>query len=177
MSSRPRPAGEQTARRAALANRLNAAAIHLLRRIGRDDGADGVTGARLSALSVLVYGGSQTVGGLARLERVALPTMSRIVAALVQGGLVTRTVEGADRRAVRIAATPLGRELMERGRSRRIRRLTEELNSLTEPALRTLERAVTLLESLGVPPSTPGAPTRPRAGVDRGPSGRRKDTT
>src|SRR4051795_7967058 len=81
-----------------IANRLNSAAIHLLRRISRDDGADGVTGARLSALSVLVYGGPHTVGGLARREGVATPTMTRTVDALVRDGLAARAVVERDRR-------------------------------------------------------------------------------
>src|SRR6478736_5611483 len=98
-----------------VANRLNSAAIHLLRRISRDDGADGVTGARLSALSVLVFGGPQTVSTLARREGVATPTMTRIVDALVRDGLVTRTSVEGDRRQVRLTATAAGRRLMERG--------------------------------------------------------------
>ena len=88
MPKRPLPAGLRPDRPVEIANRLNSAAIHLLRRISRDDGADGVTGARLSALSVLVYGGPQTVSVLARREGVATPTMTRIVDALVRDGLV-----------------------------------------------------------------------------------------
>ena len=91
MPKRPLPAGLRPDRPVDIANRLNSAAIHLLRRISRDDGADGVTGARLSALSVLVYGGPQTVSTLARREGVATPTMTRIVDALVRDGIVTRT--------------------------------------------------------------------------------------
>ena len=114
MPKRPLPAGIKPDRPVEIANRLNSAAIHLLRRISRDDGADGVTGARLSALSVLVYGGPQTVGALARREGVATPTMTRIVDALVRDGIVTRTSVEGDRRQVRLTATEDGRRLMER---------------------------------------------------------------
>ncbi len=39
------------------AERLHAAAIHLLRRLRREDVASGLTAPRLSALSVVVFGG------------------------------------------------------------------------------------------------------------------------
>jgi DNA-binding MarR family transcriptional regulator len=131
-----------------LANRLNSAAIHLLRRISRDDGVDGVTGARLSALSVLVYGGPQTVGALARREGVATPTMTRIVDALVRDGLVARHAVEGDRRAVRLEVTVDGRRLMERGRARRIERLASELRDLDPKGRKRLDRALDVLEHL-----------------------------
>jgi len=42
---------------AAVADRLHSAAIHLLRRVRKQDAASGEGPARLSALSVLVFGG------------------------------------------------------------------------------------------------------------------------
>src|SRR5687767_12785809 len=131
-----------------VAARLNSAAIHLLRRISREDGADGLTGARASALSVLVYRGPLTSTELASRERVSTPTISRTVDALVRDRLVTRTVSGRDRRAVTLAPTAAGKRLMERGRWRRIRRLAGELGVLTARELKVLEQAVTLLERL-----------------------------
>jgi DNA-binding MarR family transcriptional regulator len=148
------PANEGAAeRRILVANRLNSAAIHLLRRISRDDGADGVTGARLSALSVLVYGGPQTLGSLARREGVATPTMTRIVDALVRDGLVGRTPVEGDRRQVRLTVTPDGQRLMERGRARRIGRLASDLQTLAPHQLEELERALDVLEHLEQEPS------------------------
>jgi DNA-binding MarR family transcriptional regulator len=148
MPRRPLPDGLQPVRQVDVANRLNSAAIHLLRRISRDDGADGVTGARLSALSVLVYGGPQTVGSLARREGVATPTMTRIVDALVQDGLVARAAVPGDRRQVRLTVTEVGRRLMERGRARRIERLAADVATLKPKQLKTLERALDVLEGL-----------------------------
>jgi DNA-binding MarR family transcriptional regulator len=148
MPARPLPPGTTDERLSRLANRLNSGAIHLLRRIGRDDAADGLTGARASALSVLVYGGVQKLGSLAAREGVAAPTMTRIVEALVQDGLVRREVAPGDRRAVVLEATPRGRQVMERGRARRIQRLAEELSHLAPDEIATLERAVEVLERL-----------------------------
>ena len=67
---------------AAIADRLHSAAIHLLRRVRKQDAATGEGPARLSALSVLVFGGPMTLGQLAAAEQVKPPTMSRIVTGL-----------------------------------------------------------------------------------------------
>jgi DNA-binding MarR family transcriptional regulator len=142
---RPLPPGLRRSRHAELANLLNSAAIHLLRRISREDSADGLTGARASALSVLAFGGPQRLGELARRERVAPPTMTRIVDGMARDGLVQRSASPSDRRAMILAATPRGRALIERGRARRIQRLARELSSLAEEDLRALEQAVAVL--------------------------------
>jgi DNA-binding MarR family transcriptional regulator len=148
MPRRPLPEDVPLDAHVEVANRLNSAAIHLLRRISRDDGADGVTGARLSALSVLVFGGAQSLSQLARREGVAAPTMSRIVDGLVRDGFVERTATEDDRRQSRIVVTEDGRRMLERGRARRIRNLSAELDTLEPDHLRSLERALDVLEAL-----------------------------
>jgi DNA-binding MarR family transcriptional regulator len=147
--SRPRRASSRPSERAlAVAGRLNSVAIHLLRRISREDGADGLTGARASALSVVCYRGPLTATELARRERVSAPTISRIVDALVRDGLVRRESSGTDRRAVPLAVTTEGRRRMERGRSRRIQHLATELGGLSRAELDVLDQAIALLERL-----------------------------
>src|SRR5207253_1577300 len=81
-----------------VADRLHSAAIHLLRLVRREDTASGLTPARLSALSVLVFGGPRTVGELAAAEQVRSPTMSRLVAGMESDGLVERRPSTDDRR-------------------------------------------------------------------------------
>jgi DNA-binding MarR family transcriptional regulator len=148
MPARPLPPGLSAEKPVTVANRLNSAAIHLLRRISQEDRTTGLTPARLSVLAVLVYGGATTLGELARKEGVAAPTTSRIVEALVQDGLVARESRPGDRRVVELTATALGRRLMEQGRARRILRLAAELRRLGKGELDTLEKAVGLLERL-----------------------------
>lgn len=148
MPARPLPPGLVPEKPVSVANRLNSAAIHLLRRIGQEDRTTGLTAARLSALAVLVYGGPTTLGELARKEGVAPPTTSRIVEALVQDGLVTRRARAGDRRVVELTATAVGRRLMEQGRSRRILRLAKELRLLGPRELDMLDRAAGILERL-----------------------------
>ncbi len=131
-----------------LASQLNSVAIHLVRRLRRADETLGVTPARLSALSVLVFGGPSRIGDLAAEEQVAGPTMSKIVAGLEADGLVTRRADPDDRRAVLITPTARGRRLMERGRAQRVERLAAELASLPDPDIETLSRAARILRSL-----------------------------
>ena len=131
-----------------LASELNSVAIHLLRRIRSTDAALGVTAARLSALSVLVFGGPMSMGELADAEQVAAPTMSRMVAALEAGWLVRREPDPQDGRAVRLIATRNGKDLMERGRRLRISLLAAELRAISAADQRTLGRAVRILRGL-----------------------------
>src|SRR5437868_7756897 len=107
--ARARPSAE------VLADRLHSAAIHLLRRLRREDDASGLSAPRLSALSVVVFGGPLPIGALAAAEQVRVPTMSRVVASLEQDGLVERVPDDADRRVVRVAATPAATALLHAG--------------------------------------------------------------
>ncbi|MEZ4502148.1 MAG: MarR family transcriptional regulator [Dehalococcoidia bacterium] len=132
----------------ALAMGLNSAGIHLVRRLRQADVVLGITPARLSALSVVVFGGPTTLAGLAAAEQVTPPTMTRLVAALEADGLVTRRPDLDDRRAITIEATPKGKRVMERGRRLRVERLTAQLNELPARDLETLERAVEVLRRL-----------------------------
>ena len=77
-----------------VADRLHSTAIHLLRRVRKQDVASGEGPARLSALSVLVFGGAKTLGELAAAEQVKPPTMSRIIAGLARSKLVEITAQG-----------------------------------------------------------------------------------
>ena len=84
-----------------VARSLNSFAIHLLRSLRTVDQHSGLTPARLSALSVLHFGGPRSLGRLARDENVTSPTMSRIVDALCDAGLAAReigAVQGVARR-------------------------------------------------------------------------------
>src|SRR5581483_368650 len=103
-----------------VADRLHSAAIHLLRRVRREDAGAGLAAPQLSALSVIVSRGSLTLGDLARAEQVRPPTVTRIVAGLEAAGLATRTAHRDDRRVTLVTPTPRGARLLEQGRQRRI---------------------------------------------------------
>ena len=133
---------------ALLAESLNSVAIHLLRRLRRADESLGVTPARLSALSVLVFGGPRSLADLAAAEKVTSPTMSGIVRGLEADGLVQRDPDPHDARAIRLSATPEGRSLMMRGRDLRVARLVDDLATLPPADVAAIRTAVAALRSL-----------------------------
>lgn len=129
-----------------VADRLHSAAIHLLRRAAEDDRGAGISRARLSALSVVVFRGPLTLGELAAAEGVRSATMSGIVNGLERDGLVRRRPHGHDRRAVNIEATAAGRLLLDRARTVRIDRIASRLDDLSAGELEVLARAAELLD-------------------------------
>jgi len=129
-----------------MARSLHSAAIRLLRMVRREDRATGISPPRLSALSVLVFGGPMSLADLATAEEVKAPTMSRIVEGLVKDGLATREADPGNRRKVRIAATAEGKRRLEAGRQRRVRTLAERLRLLADSEQRALARGVEVLE-------------------------------
>jgi len=141
---RPRAAAADTSPES-IADRLHSAAIHLLRGLRKEDDASGLSAPRLSALSVVVFGGPLTLGQLARAEQVRPPTMTRIVTGLEKEGLVKRTGDARDHRLTRIQATPKGQRAMAAGRARRVKVLTEAVNALESSELAQLDRALHLI--------------------------------
>ena len=131
-----------------LADSLHAAAIHVLRRVRKQDVATGEGPARLSALSVLVFAGSKTLGELAAAEQVKPPTMSRIVAGLARSRLVQITADYSDARRMHIRATPKGKRLLQKGRRLRIALLAAHLNSLPPEDLGKVSEAVGILQGI-----------------------------
>ena len=129
-----------------IAARLHSSAIRLLRTLRREDDGSGLSAPRLSALSVVVFAGPMSLAGLAAAEQVKPPTMSRIVDALVERGLVTRIAKPGDRRSVEIEATREGKQLLEAGRERRVDALVARLRKLADSEQRALARGVEILE-------------------------------
>ena len=133
---------------ASTAERLHAAAIHLLRRLRREDARleAPVGPAGLSVLSVLVFGGPRTVGDLAIAEQVTRPTMSRLVASLHRHDMVGLERNPHDGRSVLVHPTGLGRSVMRRGRERRVQALVDLLQALPAGQIEELGRAAELIE-------------------------------
>ncbi len=129
-----------------IAERLHSAAIHLLRSAAKPDALSGQGPARLSALSVLVFGGAKTLGQLAEAERVKPPTMSRIVAGLKRAGLAKTQTDGKDARKIHITVTAKGERLLQEARQRRIQALTETLAGLIDSDLDVLRKAAEIIE-------------------------------
>jgi DNA-binding MarR family transcriptional regulator len=128
-----------------LAFQLHAAMLHMMRRIRREDEAFGLSAPRMSALSLVGFGGSRTIGEMAAAEQVTPPTMTRLVQALERDGLVARAADPDDARVVRVRATVRGRRVMADGRRRRVAFLAAKLRALPASERATLERASQVL--------------------------------
>src|SRR5436190_14825346 len=131
-----------------VADRLHSAAVHLLRRLRRQDAAMGLTPARASALSIMVFGGPVTLGSLARAEQVSAPTVTRLIVGMERDGLVRRQADERDGRVVWLHATAKGTRLLHEGRERRVAALAEDLGALRAAERETLARAADVLEKM-----------------------------
>jgi DNA-binding MarR family transcriptional regulator len=140
--------GPRSGHPADLADRLHSAAIHLLRRLRREDDASGLPAPQLSALSVIVFGGPLTLGALASAEQVRPPTITRVVGALEARGLVRREADLADARVVRVGATAAGKRLLHAGRRRRVSALAASLKALPPHERKRLAEALPVLEQI-----------------------------
>lgn len=129
----------------AIADRLHSAAIRVLRRVRVADQESGISAARLSALSVIVFAGPLPLGRLARLEQVRPPTMTALVRALEEAGLARRRTDPGDARVVRVEATPRGRRTLARARARRLEILAGVLADLAPAEREAVGRAADVL--------------------------------
>jgi len=134
------------------AARLRVAIVRTARRL-RQDAYDaeggGVPSPTLTAALVTVANfGPLTPSELAARERVRRPTATRIVANLVELGLVTRTPDPSDGRGCLVAATADGRALLKRLRKRKTAYLAKRMSELDPDEVETLERAAGILERL-----------------------------
>jgi len=134
-----------------LAARLHSAAIRLLRRVRVADDETGLSAPKLSALSVLAFGGPQSLKDLARAEQVTAPTMSKLVGDLQAEGLAAKRADRQDKRGVRIEVTAKGRALMEEGRRRRLALLQKRLAALSKAERALLMDAVVLMLRVAAP--------------------------
>jgi DNA-binding MarR family transcriptional regulator len=132
---------------ARLASRLRLSVFRLSRTLRRESQA-GVSPTLLAALATIERHGPMTAGDLAAHEQVRKPTVTRILGALVEQGLVERTPDPLDRRVAWVQLTPAGRTLMHRARRRTDKYLATRLKRLDPDELATLERAAEILDGM-----------------------------
>jgi DNA-binding MarR family transcriptional regulator len=137
---------------AALAARLRLGVTRLARKL-RQEAEPGITPSMLAALSSVERQGPLTMRELCVAEQVQPPSMTRIVAALAQAGLVAREADADDRRVVWVRVTSEGRRLLDRSRRRKEAYLARALRTLDPDEVATLEDAAALLERLTEVPS------------------------
>lgn len=146
----PNPEGDDVATRLAVAiGRIN-------RRIRPT--RDGISHGLVSALGSIVRAGEIRPGDLARMESVAAPTMTRLVADLETRGLVTRRPDPTDGRSFFVVPTAAGLDVMRRARFERAERLAAMLESVPAEQQEAVKAAIEGLEQLSQAKPAP-APT------------------
>lgn len=108
----------------------------------------GMTPERLSALSVIDKRGPISITALAENEMVRPATMSRMVTALVEEGLVKRGDDKDDGRGVLVTTTSKGRRAFQRAQEQRLRHFAEVLESLSGEQLSAMRNLASALERL-----------------------------
>jgi DNA-binding MarR family transcriptional regulator len=130
-----------------IASRLRLSATRLARRLRQESGA-GLSPSQQSALAVISNHGPLTLGALAEHERVAPPSITKVVSKLESDGLVIRTPDPVDRRVCRVAISPEGASLLEESRRRKTLWLTARITDLDPERQRRLADALDVLDEL-----------------------------
>ncbi len=138
-----------TSRTSELASELRLAVMRLRRRLALEQHPDNeLSLGAMAVLALLFRDDTQTVGDLARAERVKPPSMTRTVNCLTEGGYVVRTDHPGDGRQTLISLSDRGRVTLLADRRRRDAWLHHRLVAMSAEDLRTLERALPLLDQL-----------------------------
>ncbi len=134
--------------------------ITRLARLLRQQSTTGLSPSQVSALASIARHGPLTLGALADWERVAPPTITRIVTRLEDDGLVTRETSPADRRRTEVAITGAGRDVMRETNRRKNAWLADRLADLTPDERRQVHDAIGALDALttSTPPTEPPPP-------------------
>lgn len=132
---------------AAVSARLRLSVTRLARQLRQMAEGD-LTPTQLSVLATVAIHGPLTLGEVAERERVAAPTITKVVGVLVDKGLIERNPDPSDRRFVRVELTPEGATLLERTRARRTAWLTRKLRDLSPEDLERLSAAADVLDQL-----------------------------
>jgi len=143
---------QQTRSDAGLASALRISVSRLARRLRAERLAKGLepglSDTQLAALAALERHGDMTPGELADHEKVQPPSMTRVIAALEERGLVTRGPHATDGRQVVLTVTDPGRSVVQQSRKLREAWLARRLRELTPQERATLRAAAPILEKL-----------------------------
>ncbi|MEB3366272.1 MarR family transcriptional regulator [Saccharopolyspora rhizosphaerae] len=131
-----------------LASRLRLAVVRLNRRLRAQRADSALTLSQLSALSCLHKAGSMTPGELAAKEGVQPPSMTRVIAALEENGLVVRRAHPTDGRQAIVEVTESGKARVEEEVTIRERWLDQHLAELDAEELAVLSRAAEIIDRL-----------------------------
>ncbi|MFI9596912.1 MarR family winged helix-turn-helix transcriptional regulator [Nonomuraea sp. NPDC052265] len=133
---------------AGLASALRVSMARLTRRLRRQAAAHSLTPTQFATLAAVERHSGITPGELAELEKVQPPSMTRVIAALEERGLVARTPHPTDRRQVSVTVTEAAQTLLKEERRRKEAWLTQRLKELSPEERSILRQAAPILEKL-----------------------------
>jgi DNA-binding MarR family transcriptional regulator len=148
-----------------MAQRLRVVSGRLSRRLRQTEAGDeaGLTPARVSALLNVDRHGSLRLAELAAAEGLNPTMLSRMVADLVEAGLLERFSDPDDRRSAWVSATAAGHRLAQQMRRQRTEAVETALAGLRPSERRAIDQALPALEALAelLPGSRPPARSAP----------------
>ncbi len=134
-----------------LAHSVRMAITRLSRRLRNQRSDMSLTASQLSALAALDQHGPLTPGALAEHERVQPPSMTRVLAALEEKGLVASTAHPTDRRQKVVVVTPAAHAMLVADRRAREEWLAQRMRELSAAEVAALRAATPVLEKLMAP--------------------------
>ena len=137
-----------TAADLALASTLRIGVMRLARRLRTERSDSSLTLSQIAALATLDRHGSMTPGELAAHEKVQPPSMTRVLAALEDAGLVDRSPHPTDGRQSMLSLSAAGRRLLTDDRRRRDAWLAQQMSDLSDEELEALRQVAPVLDRL-----------------------------
>jgi DNA-binding MarR family transcriptional regulator len=131
----------------AIAARLRLSATRLARQLRQESDA-ALTPSQLSALASIERHGPLTLGALAEYERVAPPSVTKVVTKLEAAGLVARRLDDRDRRVAWMSVTAAGHHRLAKIRQRKNAWLAARLAELDDDQRRRLSDALDVLDEI-----------------------------
>lgn len=110
--------------------------------------SENLTPTQASVLGIVAYHGPIGMTGVADIEGLNPTMLSRVVAKLVDIGLLSRLPDPADQRAVQLEATDTGREVHQRILASRTATVAQILDGLSPDVTDALLEALPALEAL-----------------------------
>ncbi len=129
------------------AHDLARAVARLNRRLRQERRSD-LTPSQLAVLGTIRVLGPATPRAIAARERVQPPTLTRMLAALVEAGLVLRAPHPDDGRQVLVSLSDQGESVLSAERERRDEWLANQLATLPAEGRAVLDAAAALLEQI-----------------------------
>ncbi len=135
-------------RTAELASTMRVSVMRLARRLRHERPDFGLGLTQIATLATIERHGPLTPRDVAEHERVQPPSMSRVLSALEERALITRTAHPTDGRQQLVAITREGKDLLGEDRRRREAWLAQRLAELTLEEREIIRAATTIIDRI-----------------------------